>query len=621
MKKSKNNWKKKLKSPGTSTILIIAFFILIAYGYSYATTMENEEPTVSEVVASIKGGEVESIVTRGRMVEINYKEEGRVGELLKDPVVEFVETLSILGVTQEELSLINYSVEKEKGFGVVLKTLLPFLFPILLLLVFFWFLSSQSKGMGGGMQVFSFGKSRARFVDPKDKKNRITFKDVEGSEETKQELYEFVEFLKHPDKFLNIGARVPKGVLLTGPPGTGKTLLARAIAGEAGVPFFSISGSEFVEMFVGVGASRVRDLFLNAKTNSPAIIFIDEIDAVGRARGSGLGGGNDEREQALNQILVEMDGFERSDKVVVIAATNRADILDKALLRQGRFDRKVVVDLPDIKERANILKIHLKNKKVETTIDTNIVAKRTPGLSGADLESVVNEAGILAVRDNRTKIAQNDLLKAIEKVILGPERKGRVITDHEKKVIAYHEAGHALLASLLPYSDPVQKITIVSRGHAGGYVLSLPDVERRLKTRKEFVDTITMALGGYVTEELIFGDISTGPSSDLMRVTELAHSMVTRFGMSSKVGPQVLRLPTGFGTTQKHADAKELEIDKEIDRIVKGAYDTAKKLLKANRKILDSIVDKLLEVETLEREEFEKLLKEQGVEIKNEFNK
>ena len=471
------------------------------------------------------------------------------------------------------------------------------------------------------MQVFSFGKSRARFVDPKDKKNRITFKDVEGSEETKQELYEFVEFLKHPDKFLNIGARVPKGVLLTGPPGTGKTLLARAIAGEAGVPFFSISGSEFVEMFVGVGASRVRDLFLNAKTNSPAIIFIDEIDAVGRARGSGLGGGNDEREQALNQILVEMDGFERSDKVVVIAATNRADILDKALLRQGRFDRKVVVDLPDIKERANILKIHLKNKKVETTIDTNIVAKRTPGLSGADLESVVNEAGILAVRDNRTKIAQNDLLKAIEKVILGPERKGRVITDHEKKVIAYHEAGHALLASLLPYSDPVQKITIVSRGHAGGYVLSLPDVERRLKTRKEFVDTITMALGGYVTEELIFGDISTGPSSDLMRVTELAHGMVTRFGMSSKVGPQVLRLPTGFGTTQKHADAKELEIDKEIDRIVKGAYDTAKKLLKANRKILDSIVDKLLEVETLEREEFEKLLKEQGVEIKNEFNR
>ena len=474
----------------------------------------------------------------------------------------------------------------------------------------------------GGMQVFQFGRARARFVSPNDENGKVSFKDVAGLAEAKQELQEFVEFLKQPDRFLSIGAKVPKGVMLTGAPGTGKTLLARAVAGEAKVPFFSISGSEFVEMFVGVGASRVRDLFSMAKKAAPSIVFIDEIDAVGRARGSGLGGGNDEREQALNQILVEMDGFEQTDKVIVLASTNRPDILDNALLRPGRFDRKIIVDLPDIKERSEILQVHSKGKNMEDDVNFDIIARRTPGLSGADLASVVNEGAIFAVRDSRKSIQQKDLLAAIEKVMLGPERKGRVITKREKRMIAYHEAGHALLASLLPYADPVQKITIVSRGHAGGYVLSLPDFERRLKTRREFVDTISMALGGYAAERLIFGDVSTGPSSDLIEVSRLAHDMVTRFGMSDAVGPMVLRQPNLHslaGGREGHSPEFEKQIDDEVDAIVRESYESSLQRLRDNRDSLDAIAEKLLEQETLEREEFEALLKERGVEVQNAF--
>lgn len=606
-----------------NTIIWVAAIVFLAtYALGGFEREEPFEPTVSQVATAVRAGEIATIVVRGQEVEVTYNDE-REGKLRKEPAATFEEMLAGFGVTAEELSSVAYRVEKEGGFGYWLRSLLPFLFPILILVLLFWYLSRQAKSVGG-MQVFQFSRSRARFLNPDDKRNRVTFKDVAGAAEAKQELREFVDFLKHPDRFLSVGAKVPKGVMLTGEPGTGKTLLARAVAGEAAVPFFSISASEFVEMFVGVGASRVRDLFSNAKKMAPAIVFIDEIDAVGRARGSGLGGGNDEREQTLNQILVEMDGFEQADKVVVLASTNRPDILDTALLRPGRFDRKVVVDLPDIKEREEILRVHAREKKVESDVRFDVVARRTPGLSGADLASVVNEAAIFAVRDSRKIIQQSDLLSAIEKVMLGPERKGRVITEHERKVIAYHEAGHALLASLLPYADPVQKITIVSRGHAGGYVLSLPDAERRLKTRAEFLDTITMALGGYTAERIIFGDVTTGPSRDLSEVSRLAHDMVTRFGMSDAVGPVALRQLTMQGVAggrELHSQDLEKQIDDEVNRIVKEASSRAHTLLSENKKALAIIVEKLFEQETLEREEYEALLKEHGITIVNAFEK
>ena len=599
---------------------VSVIYLVLSLSFAGLTAGEIKKPTISEVVSSIKAGEVTSVEVSGKKVTITYTDES-VGVLQKDSVASFDETLINLGVTTDDFTQLEYGVVKEGGFGYWVKQILPFLFPILIFGVFLWFIMRQTKGMGG-MQVFQFGRARARFVNPNDDNGKVSFKDVAGLVEAKQELQEFVEFLKQPDRFLSIGAKVPKGVMLTGAPGTGKTLLARAVAGEAKVPFFSISGSEFVEMFVGVGASRVRDLFSMAKKAAPAIVFIDEIDAVGRARGTGLGGGNDEREQALNQILVEMDGFEQTDKVIVIASTNRPDILDNALLRPGRFDRKIIIDLPDIKERTEILKVHAKGKKIESDVNFDVVARRTPGLSGADLASVVNEAAIFAVRGSRKSIQQKDLLAAIEKVMLGPERKGRVITKREKRVIAYHEAGHALLASLLPYADPVQKITIVSRGHAGGYVLSLPDFERRLKTRKEFIDTIAMALGGYAAEQMVFSDVSTGPSSDLVEVSRLAHDMVTRFGMSDLVGPMVVRQPNYYsvvGGREGHSQDLEKQIDTEVDKIIKHAYEKARSLLRENRDSLDAIVKKLLTDETLEREEFEALLKERGVEVQNAF--
>ena len=627
MAKNNRGPKKQIKKdskPDLSRYTSLLLWALVIYLiFSTLISSQNKdvlEPTISEVVASIKAGEISGIEVSGKSVNVSYTDE-KEGILIKDAIATFDQTLINLGVTSNELSAIEYSVVKETGFAFWFRAILPFIFPFLLLVLFFWFFMRQSKGVGG-MQVFQFGKSRARFIDPNDKTNKITFKDVAGAREAKEELQEFVEFLKHPERFLKIGAKVPKGVILTGAPGTGKTLLARAVAGEAGVPFFSISGSEFVEMFVGVGASRVRDLFATAKKSSPAIVFIDEIDAVGRARGSGLGGGNDEREQALNQILVEMDGFEQTDKVIVLASTNRQDILDTALLRPGRFDRKVVVDLPDIKERQAILEVHVRGKKLNEDVNLEVIARRSPGLSGADLCSIVNEAAIFAVRDDRENIKQVDLLNAIEKVILGPERKGRVITKHEKQRIAYHEAGHALLASLLPYAPPVQKITIVSRGHAGGYVLSMPDLERRLKTKKEFIDTIKMALGGYVAEELIFGDLSIGPSSDLEQVTYIANEMVTRYGMSEGIGPIVLKKENRgglLGGRENHSEELEKKIDSEVTNIVGKAYRETKTLLKKNKKALEIIVNKLFEVETLEREEYETLLEENGIKIQNAF--
>jgi cell division protease FtsH len=489
--------------------------------------------------------------------------------------------------------------------------------PIVFLAFFIWFLSRQVKG--AGMQAFTFGQSKARIIDPNDKGQKITFKDVAGVKEAKEELLEIVDFLKNPKKFLDIGARIPKGILLMGAPGTGKNLLARAVAGEAGVPFFSISGSEFVEMFVGVGASRVRDLFHMAKAAAPAIIFVDEIDAVGRVRGTGVGGGNDEREQTLNQILVEMDGFEPTEKVIVMAATNRPDVLDPALLRPGRFDRRVTIDLPDREGREEILKIHSKTKPFAEDVNLAVIAERTPGFSGADLYSLMNEGAILAARENRKKVSQYDLIRSIEKVMLGPERKSHILSDKEKELTAYHEAGHALISSVLPYADPVHKISIISRGRAAGYTLKLPLEDRKMQSRKEFLDDIAVSLGGYIAEKMVYGDLTTGPSNDLQVLTALARDMVTKYGMSDKLGPMALegeggRVLFGRGVGEKeYSEKMAIEIDTEVQRIIEEAQKKGEKILTDHRKALDAIAAKLMEVETIERDEFEKLLIIHGI--------
>jgi cell division protease FtsH len=479
---------------------------------------------------------------------------------------------------------------------------------------------------GAGIQALTFGQSKARMIDPNDKSQRVTFKDVAGAKEAKEELAEIVDFLKNPKKFLDIGARIPKGILLMGAPGTGKTLLARAVAGEAGVAFFSISGSEFVEMFVGVGASRVRDLFLIAKKNSPSIIFVDEIDAVGRVRGVGAGGGNDEREQTLNQILVEMDGFEPNEKVIVMAATNRPDVLDSALLRPGRFDRRVTLDLPDRSDREEILKVHSVKKPFAEDVNLKVIAERTPGFSGADLYSLMNEGAILAARENRTKISQYDLIRSIEKVIIGPERRSHLLSKKEKEVTAYHEAGHAVLASILPYADPVHKITIISRGRALGYVFKLALEEKKLQSKKEFLDDIAVSLGGYVTEKMLFDDLTTGPSNDLQVSTALARDMVTKYGMSDLLGPIALEGEGGKTLFGRGVEDKEFsekvasEIDSEVSKIMKEAHEKAERVIKENRKLLDAIANRLMEVETIERAEFETILVANGITPKKKLD-
>jgi cell division protease FtsH len=455
-------------------------------------------------------------------------------------------------------------------------------------------------------------------MDPRDKKKRIMFKDVAGATEAKQELMEVVDFLRLPKKFLDMGAKIPKGVLLLGPPGTGKTLMAKAVAGEAGVPFFNISGSEFVEMFVGVGASRVRDLFKQAKKNAPAIVFIDEIDAVGRHRGAGLGGGHDEREQTLNQILVEMDGFETDTSVIVIAATNRPDVLDPALLRPGRFDRRVTMDLPDIEERRQILEIHTKNKPLETEVNMRLLAERTPGFSGADLANLVNEAAILATRRDKKTIGMPELTVSIEKVILGPERKSRIISAKEKNIIAYHESGHALVAASLPNADPVHKVSIISRGHAGGYTLTVPSEDKSLHSSSYYQDELATLLGGYASERLILSEVTTGPSNDLERATHMARDMVTRFGMSALGArtfgkkEELVFLGREFHEERNYSEETARAIDTEVSRLVDEAFKTATRILTEKRAILDKLTTILLEKETIEKEEFESIIGQQN---------
>ncbi len=603
------------------TTLVIFFLLISAYSILAEQQRADTEIPVSQLALDVTAGIVSEIVVKGDQLEVLY-ESGDEKKSKKEAGTALTDTLANYGVSAETLSGVSIEIDNPGGLRFWLLNLAPFLLPLLLIGLFLWFLMRQAKG--AGMQAFTFGQSKARMIDPNDTSKKITFKDVAGAKEAKEELAEIVDFLKNPKKFLDIGARIPKGIILMGSPGTGKTLLARAVAGEAKVPFFTISGSEFVEMFVGVGASRVRDLFKLAKKSAPAIIFIDEIDAVGRVRGTGVGGGNDEREQTLNQILVEMDGFEPTEKVIIMAATNRPDVLDPALLRPGRFDRRVTIDPPDRNDREAILQIHSRKKPLAEDVDLKVIAERTPGFSGADLQSLMNEGAILAARENRKKVSQYDLIRSIEKVMLGPERKSHVLNEKEKKITAYHEAGHALVASVLPHSDPVHKISIISRGRAAGYTLKLPFDDKKMQSKKEFLDDIAVSLGGYIAEKLVFGDLTTGPSNDIEVLTALARNMVTRYGMSDKVGPMALEGSGGqamFGgglSGKEYSEKVSAEIDAEVKKIVDGAYKKAEDVLTKHREVLDSIANKLIEVETLEREEFEQLLILNGIAPKKE---
>ncbi|OGC88918.1 cell division protein FtsH [Candidatus Adlerbacteria bacterium RIFCSPHIGHO2_02_FULL_54_18] len=605
-----------------ATSVLVLLLLAGAYSYFVGDSGKPADIALSQVAADINAGLVKTIEVNGNELKLIYlpaQEGGSESEKKskKEPEAALSETFKNYGVSAERLAEVSIDIKREGGFQFWLLTLAPFLAPLLLLAFFVWYLSRQVKG--AGMQAFSFGQSKPRLIDPNDASTRVTFKDVAGAKEAKQELLEVVDFLKNPKKFLDIGARIPKGILLMGAPGTGKTLLARAVAGEAGVPFFSISGSEFVEMFVGVGASRVRDLFLTAKKAAPSIIFVDEIDAVGRVRGTGVGGGNDEREQTLNQILVEMDGFEPNEKVIVMAATNRPDVLDPALLRPGRFDRRVTIELPDRSDRLEILKIHARKKPLAEDVVLETIAERTPGFSGADLYSLMNEGAILAARESRKTVAQFDLIRSIEKVMLGPERKSHVLNKKEKEITAYHEAGHALVASVLPYADPVHKISIISRGRAAGYTLKLPFEDKKMQSKKEFLDDIAMSLGGYVAEQMVFGDVTTGPSNDLQVLTALARMMVTRYGMSDKMGTVALEGDGGralFGAGiegREYSEKISAEIDAEVRKIIGEAYTKAESIIKEHRKLLNAIAKRLVETETMEREEFEQMLVAHGV--------
>lgn len=610
--------KRPISSYIFSTIIIFTLLTVLYSAVSGDSTNETKV-ALSEVALLVKNGEVKSITVNGQELKITKIDE-TILESRKEATGTLVETLAAYGVEESKLSNIEISVVTDTGIGFFLLSILPILLPIILIVFFFWMLTRQVKG--AGMQAFSFGQSKARVTDPTDKNNRVTFKDVAGAREAKEELKEIVDFLRSPKKFLDIGARIPKGVLLTGAPGTGKTLLARAVAGEAAVPFFHLSGSEFVEMFVGVGASRVRDLFKMAKRAAPAIIFVDEIDAVGRVRGGGYGGGNDEREQTLNQILVEMDGFEPNDKVIVMAATNRGDVLDPALLRPGRFDRRVVLDLPDRRDREAILEVHAVKKPFGEDVNLKTIAERTSGFSGADLYSLMNEGAILAARENRKKISQFDLIRSIEKVMLGPERKSHLLTLREKEIVAYHEAGHALVASVLTDADPVHKVSIVARGRAGGYTLKLPLEERKLQNKKEFLADVAMTLGGFAAEKIVFGDTTTGPSNDLQVVTALARAMVTRWGMSDVIGPIALESDGGRPVMgdiieeQRPGEEASRMIGIEVKKIIDGGLATAMEVLTKHRAVLDVLANKLIEVETLEQPEYEAIISAHGIPLK-----
>ncbi len=595
-------------------IILLVFFVISGIVMIYnAPVQKVNTVTLNELANQINDSKVQDIQVEGDNLNItltdNTKEKSR-----KETDAALTESLKNYGVDPEKLRAVSVSIRDTATASFWINTVVPFILPFIIIGVFLWFMMRSAQR--GSNQALSFGMSRARLISPKaNGKKKITFADVAGAEEAKEELREIVEFLKHPKKFLDLGARIPKGVLLLGSPGTGKTLIAKAVAGEANVPFFSISGSEFVEMFVGVGASRVRDLFKQAKKSAPSIVFIDEIDAVGRHRGAGLGGGHDEREQTLNQILVEMDGFETDTNVIVIAATNRPDVLDPALLRPGRFDRRVVLDLPDIKEREAILKIHAKNKPLAKEVDFHKIAARTPGFSGADISNLVNEAAILAARRGKKIIGDDELRVSIEKVILGPERKSKVLNVKEKEITAYHEAGHALVASNLPNADPVQKVSVISRGQAAGYTLNVPQEDKRLYSRAYFLDELAVLLGGYVSEKIHFADVTTGASNDLERATDTARKLVTRYGMSA-LGPrtfgrkeELIFLGKEINEEKNYSEATATKIDQEVSKFISDAYKTAEKIITEKKDTLKKIAETLLEKETIEQEEFNELIK------------
>lgn len=605
-----------MKNLSKSFLWIIIVFLGTSLIFSFIMEYQNQEPeklSINQVAQRIESGEVNSIVVSGNELDIELAS-GDKAVSKKESESALTETLRNYGVPTESLQAVSIEVKEQSGFKYWASILVPTLLPLIIIVLIFWWMFRRAKG--GANQMLNFGKSNLKMATP-SKKSKVDFDDVAGLKEAKNELDEVVEFLKEPDKFLKMGARIPTGVLLVGAPGTGKTLMARAVAGESKVPFFHISASEFVEMFVGVGASRVRDVFKTAKKLSPSIVFIDEIDSVGRKRGAGLGGGHDEREQTLNQILSEMDGFEKEDQVIVIAATNRPDILDKALLRPGRFDRQVTFDMPDIKDREEILNIHANDKPLEDDIDLRKVAVRTPGFSGADLENLLNEAAILAARKDKDAIGEEELLNSIEKVMLGPEKTSRVISDKEKKVTAYHEAGHALVAAGLEEADPVQKVSIVARGGAGGYTIKLPTEERRLKTKGQFMAELAVALGGYASETQTFKELTTGSSNDLKKVTKIAEKLVKQYGMSEKLGPRTFGegdhavfLGDEITDERDYSEKIAAKIDKEVDNVIEKAFKTAKKILKDNKDTLEEIAETLIEKETLEKEQFEEIIEE-----------
>jgi len=593
-------------------VILVFLSLSLLFGLLVFPPEKAEDVSFRELVEKIEEEQVVEITVDGQEVTAKLKDEKLI-KTVKEEDSSFTELLISYGLETEKIKSFDLKVEKPRDLSWTFLFVIGFL-PLIIFVFFFWFIFKQAKG-GGAMQSLDFTKSRARLFSPEDKnKEKTTFNDVAGLKESKEELQEIVEFLKSPKKFYSMGARIPKGVLLVGPAGVGKTLLARAVAGEANVPFFHTSGSSFVELFVGTGAARIRDLFSNAKKHAPAIIFIDELDAVGRMRGSGIGGGHDEREQTLNQLLVEMDGFEKTTNVIVVSATNRPDVLDSALLRPGRFDRLITLDQPDINDREEILNIHCQDKPLAEDVKLREVAERTPGFSGADLSNVANEAAILAARRNQKKINQIDFLESIEKVLLGPERKSHIFSKREKEISAYHEVGHALVSSFLEEVSPVRKISIISRGSAGGYTLKMPKEERKIMTRSEFISEIAVLLGGYSAEKLKYNEITSGSSNDLEKASRLARKLVKEYGMSS-LGPtsfgkkeDLTFLGRDFSDRSNYSEKIASQIDEEVAAVIKEAEDKAIKVLTKNKQLLNKITAVLIQKETIEKEEFEKLI-------------
>lgn len=590
-------------------LLFIAIIVMVVYNFQQQATTK-EVLAINQVAADIQRGTITRIIEDDNRLEVIYAD-GEASTSHKEADSTLVDQLIALGVTSEQLNSDRIKVEiKAPSAWLGIATALGYILPFIILAGVFWFVFRQAQGSNNA--ALSFGKSRARMFT--GDQPTVTFEDVAGIEEAKEDLEEIVEFLREPEKFISLGARIPKGVLLVGAPGTGKTLLAKAVSGEAGVPFFSISGSEFVEMFVGVGASRVRDLFDQAKRHSPCIVFVDEIDAVGRQRGAGLGGSHDEREQTLNQMLVEMDGFDTDTNVIIVAATNRPDILDPALLRPGRFDRRVMLDRPDMRGREAILGVHVRGKPLDPDVDLAVVARSTPGFVGADLENLVNEAAILSARRDLKLIGQAEMEESIERVIAGPERKSRLISKEEKRIVAYHEAGHAVVMNTLPQADPVHKVSIIARGAAGGFTLALPEEDRTLMPRKKLFADMVGLLGGRAAEEVVFDDITSGASNDLERVTKMARAMVTRLGMSAALGPMVygqkdelIFLGREISEQRDYSEAVAEQIDKEVRNLVTEAHEKARSILYEYRDKLDAVAQRLLEVESISREEFESI--------------